>query len=328
MVEPNEKPNLICTIWTEKSYNPDSFKAQMKSIWKTKRKFEIQSVGQNLFMIVFELEEDLETVMEGQPWLFRKSLIIFDRLINLVERDQIRLVTSPFWIKIGLCLPEFDKKYILHAIGVTFGGVVRSEINGEFCRLRIKLNIQKPFRRGIFVLRDNGIRYWIPFKYEKLPKFCFGCEKLGHDLQECTVIQSAEKDKIRENPPFSLALKAELNLVGGDKENQEMYLQSGISSGMIQEVQEDSWVKITAQETKTQNMCEVDGNKSERGRTVEDSVKPARKSSWKRAEPAEVMNYHGTESKLQKRKLTEIEYADYNIKETREGADKRRQCDG
>ncbi|MFQ6650220.1 hypothetical protein Gotur_022847 [Gossypium turneri] len=214
MVDPNEKSTLICTIWTEKSYNPDSFKVQMKSIWKTKRKFEIQSVGQNLFMIVFELEEDLETVMEGQPWLFRKSLIIFDRLTNPVERDLIRLVSSPFWIKIGPCLPEFDKKDLLHAIGVTFGGVLRSEINGEFCRLTIKLNVQKPLRRGIFVLRGNENRYWIPFKYEKLPKFCFGYGKLGHDLQECTVVQPAEKDKIRENPPFSLALKAELNLVG------------------------------------------------------------------------------------------------------------------
>ncbi|PPD89404.1 hypothetical protein GOBAR_DD13655 [Gossypium barbadense] len=90
MVEPNDKPTLICTIWTKKSYNPDSFKAQMKSIWKAKKKFEIQSVGQNLFLIVFELEEDLETVME-----------------------------------------EFDKKDLLHAIGVTFGGVLKSEVNGS-----------------------------------------------------------------------------------------------------------------------------------------------------------------------------------------------------
>ncbi|MFQ6634501.1 hypothetical protein Gotur_012036 [Gossypium turneri] len=87
--------------------------------------------GKNLFLIVFELEEDLETVMEGQPWLFRKNLVIFDRLTKPMERDQIRLVSSPFWIKIGPCLPEFDKKDLLHAIGVTFGGVLRSEVNGS-----------------------------------------------------------------------------------------------------------------------------------------------------------------------------------------------------
>ncbi|MFQ6628760.1 hypothetical protein Gotur_007606 [Gossypium turneri] len=110
MVEPNGKPSLICSVWTKKSYNQDSFKAQMKSIWKTKEKFEIQLVGQNLFVIVFESEEDLETVMEGQPWLFRKHLIIFDRLIKPMERDQIRLVSSPFWIKIGPVYQSLIKK--------------------------------------------------------------------------------------------------------------------------------------------------------------------------------------------------------------------------
>lgn len=91
--------------------------------------------------------------------MFRKNLVIFDRLTKLMERDQIRLVSSQFWIKIGPCLPEFDKKDLLHAIGVTFGGVLKSEVNGEFCRLRIKLNVQKPLRRGIFVSIGNGIEF-------------------------------------------------------------------------------------------------------------------------------------------------------------------------
>ncbi|KAK5832484.1 hypothetical protein PVK06_016286 [Gossypium arboreum] len=45
MVVSNAKPTLICTIWTEKLYNPESFRAQMKSIWKTKKKFKIQMAG-------------------------------------------------------------------------------------------------------------------------------------------------------------------------------------------------------------------------------------------------------------------------------------------
>ncbi|MBA0864948.1 hypothetical protein Goshw_007560, partial [Gossypium schwendimanii] len=83
-------------------------------------------VGQNLFLIEFELEEDLETIMEGRPLLICKSIILFDRLIKPMERPEIRLTSSPFWIKIGSCLPEFDKKDLLHAIGVTFSGVIRS----------------------------------------------------------------------------------------------------------------------------------------------------------------------------------------------------------
>ncbi|PPD98816.1 hypothetical protein GOBAR_DD04153 [Gossypium barbadense] len=184
MVVPSENPSLICTIWIEKLYNPESFKAQMRSIWKTKKKFEIQTVGQNLYLIVFELEEDLELIMEGRPWLFRKSLILFDRLNQSVERSQIRLHSSSFWLKIGPCLPEFDKKDLLHSIGVTFGGVLKSEIGGEWCRLRINLNVQKPLRR------------------------------VGHGLLDCSEWNPAEKLKIKEDPPYTLALKAESNAIG------------------------------------------------------------------------------------------------------------------
>ncbi|MFQ6651841.1 hypothetical protein Gotur_024007, partial [Gossypium turneri] len=67
---------------------------------------------------------------------------------SIVERSQIRLNSSPVWLKVGPCLPEFDKKDLLHAIGVTFGWIIRSEINGEWCRLKINLDVQKPLRRG------------------------------------------------------------------------------------------------------------------------------------------------------------------------------------
>ncbi|MBA0676961.1 hypothetical protein Goari_018395 [Gossypium aridum] len=77
LVVPSEKPTLICTIWTKKLYNPESFKAQMRSIWKTRKKFEILMVRQNLFLI---------------------------ELIKPIERAQIRLTSSLFWIKIDLKL--------------------------------------------------------------------------------------------------------------------------------------------------------------------------------------------------------------------------------
>ncbi|MBA0635861.1 hypothetical protein Godav_029537, partial [Gossypium davidsonii] len=159
--------------------------------------------------------------------------------------------------------------------------VLRSEIIGQFCRLRINLNVQKPLRRGIFV---------------------------------STEIIPAEKNRIKEDPPFSLASKAELNLVGmeslkfnalskklqtqcsyiGDiKENQKAHLYSEKRSDTMQGVQEDSW-----------------------------------KANWKRIEPMGVMRHHEAESKLQKRKLAEIIYDDYGIKETREDITKRMRYGG
>ncbi|MBA0752093.1 hypothetical protein Gogos_000962, partial [Gossypium gossypioides] len=87
----SENPSLICSVWTRKSYNPNSFRAQMKSIWKRKKKFEIQVVGQNLFLISFEDEKDLELILEG------------------------------YWS----CPLECDKKDLMHVIGTIFGGLIQ-----------------------------------------------------------------------------------------------------------------------------------------------------------------------------------------------------------
>lgn len=118
-------------------------------------------------------------------------------------------------MKIGACLPEYDKKDLLHAIGVIFGGLIRSEINGEVCRLRINLNVQKSLRRGIFVSINNMTKSWIPFKYESLPMFCFGCGRMGHSFKKCSVLTpTTEISKIGDDSPYTLALKAESNLLG------------------------------------------------------------------------------------------------------------------
>lgn len=63
----NEKPMLLCMVWSKKSYNSDRFRVQMKSLWKVKKKFDIQIAGQNLFLIIFENDDDLETILEGRP---------------------------------------------------------------------------------------------------------------------------------------------------------------------------------------------------------------------------------------------------------------------
>lgn len=61
-----EKPTLLCMFWSKKSYNLDSFRAQMMSLWKVKTKVDIQIAGQNLFLIIVENDDDLDTILEGR----------------------------------------------------------------------------------------------------------------------------------------------------------------------------------------------------------------------------------------------------------------------
>lgn len=171
-------------------------------------------VGYNLFLISFENEEDLESILKGCPWFFRRQLIIFKRLKAPTERKKIRMVLSPFWLKVGPCPPECDKDDLMNAIGSTFGRLIRSEITGEFCRLKINLDVQKPLRRGLFVSTEYEERLWVPFKYENVPNFCFGCRRMGHGLVDCDEVSTEVREKSEEELPHSFALKAETNLRG------------------------------------------------------------------------------------------------------------------
>ncbi|MBA0608504.1 hypothetical protein Godav_020717 [Gossypium davidsonii] len=65
--------------------------------------------------------------------------------------------------------------------------------------------------------------------------FCFGYGRMGHGISNCTQIPPARKNKISENPPYSLALKAESKLIG--KENMKfnsLLKQVGAQSSFIE----------------------------------------------------------------------------------------------
>lgn len=38
--------------------------------WRTRRSFEVSATGDNVVLIVFELEVDIEKVLQGEPWTF------------------------------------------------------------------------------------------------------------------------------------------------------------------------------------------------------------------------------------------------------------------
>nr|POE99626.1 hypothetical protein CFP56_49353 [Quercus suber] len=52
-------------------------------------------------------------------------------------------------------------------------------------RIKVELPIDKPLRRGGNVVSLDGEKFWVNFKYEWLPTFCFLCGKLGHDGKHC-----------------------------------------------------------------------------------------------------------------------------------------------
>lgn len=119
----------------------------------------------------------MDFVLEGCSWFFKKQLIVFEKLLEATDRSKISLVHSPLWLKIGPCPPECDKKDFMHAVSFTFEGMLNSKVKGEFCRLKIQLDVCWPLRRGIFISTEDQGKFWLQFKFKNLPNGPW-CERL------------------------------------------------------------------------------------------------------------------------------------------------------
>jgi hypothetical protein len=52
---------------------------------------------------------------------------------------------------------------------------------GRYLRIRVVINLYQPLERGRSLIL-SGNSCWVPFKFEKLPAFCFKCERILHEI--------------------------------------------------------------------------------------------------------------------------------------------------
>ena len=59
--------------------NIEAVARTFKPIWCTQRNFKVTSAGDNLVLIAFELEVDVEKVLQGELWKFDRHLVVLQR---------------------------------------------------------------------------------------------------------------------------------------------------------------------------------------------------------------------------------------------------------
>lgn len=115
----------------------------------------------------------------------------------------------PIWIRVERLPMGLMNRSAARAIGDDIGEFVEVEADGgelaagRSLRLKIRMDIRKPLRRGITVDLggDRGDR-WCPISYEHLPDFCYVCGLIGHVDRACS--KKLGKD---EPTPYSKELR-------------------------------------------------------------------------------------------------------------------------
>ena len=68
---------LIAKFFTRRSLNVDAVARTFRPLWRTKGSFQASDAKQNFMVFSFDLEEDVEKVLMGEPWFFDRHLVAF-----------------------------------------------------------------------------------------------------------------------------------------------------------------------------------------------------------------------------------------------------------
>lgn len=105
---------------------------------------------------------------------------------------NVELNTLDLWIQIHDLKAGFMSEKIIKQVGNYIGTFIEScpsnfvGVWREFMRVRVRIDLSKPLKRRIKLIKSGDDWYWISFKYENIPTFCFICGILGHSEKFCS----------------------------------------------------------------------------------------------------------------------------------------------
>ena len=81
---------------SKRRINLEAVVKALKPIWKTTENFEIQDVGDNTTLFLFQNEEDMNWVLWASPWSFDKYLLVLQKLGKGDSVSSLSFDKTPF----------------------------------------------------------------------------------------------------------------------------------------------------------------------------------------------------------------------------------------
>lgn len=161
-----------------------------KTFQKVKGEVTIPTLPCDFIMFNFNLEEDLEWVMEIDPWWFEKSGLHLKKWYEGFNQKIEIFSSIPMWILLPKLPLDFQFEEAITGIASIMGEFICLDMNTrmgntyQMDRFYANINIYQPMKLNIFLKNKNGgylqdIIFYIP------PMICKICNKYGHTNTNC-----------------------------------------------------------------------------------------------------------------------------------------------
>ncbi|XP_074323435.1 uncharacterized protein LOC141660354 [Apium graveolens] len=158
---------LIGRFLTEKNINFQVMKNVLASIWRPREGMDFYDLGGLRYSFIFYHALDLQKVIEGGPWTFEQSLLLYHKLEANEDAHTIQLNKMEIWVQVYDLPVGMISEKLLEGIGNYVGTFVKSDpqnIQGGwrvFYRIRVVMDVNTPIKRRMKLKREGGAWSWI-----------------------------------------------------------------------------------------------------------------------------------------------------------------------
>lgn len=202
-------PQAVVKLLSEKGVRVEVIEQTVGWIWCSAKGISCKDLRDNMFLISFNQVAGKRRALDDGPWMISKELLVVTEFDESKSLDEFDFSFIPIWIRVERLPMGMMNRSAATVIGDDIGEFMDADaeggemVAGRVLRLKVRLDIQKPLRRGITadLGGDKGER-WCPISYEFLPEFCYTCGLIGHIDRMCS-----KKLGKGESAPYSRELR-------------------------------------------------------------------------------------------------------------------------
>ena len=205
--------SIAASFLTKRALNAEAIARTFNPLWRVRRGFKIQHIGDHKILFSFEDKEDVDKIMDSEPWSFSKHLVVMKRYDNDRPLDDVKYDWTTFWVQVhGLPL-RYMTIEAAEKICRGVGEVIKQSDSkvydgGNFIRVKVSVDITIPLCRGRLIKLKDDKQVWVSFKYERLPNICYWCGQLTHNDKDCEIWIESEGTLRNDQKEFGPSLHA------------------------------------------------------------------------------------------------------------------------
>ncbi|OMP13551.1 hypothetical protein COLO4_01438 [Corchorus olitorius] len=179
---------LVAVLKDFRKFSTHTLQRHINREWRLRGGANVLGREGNTYLI--ELTEDIDRnyAVQESPWLLDGAMLVTVPWRPNTGLRNVEIRHTHMWVQLWGMPLEYFQEEIARSLAAVIGPVERVDWdnrNIRFIRVRVLVDLTRPLIPSCSMVRDDGVRERIRFRYERVAKFCKHCGFIGHTHPHC-----------------------------------------------------------------------------------------------------------------------------------------------